>query len=67
MVAFKPRVFAASLLVCAAGGALLSWLSGMPMWLAFSIVAVALIVNGVVAEVEDRSPSDAVDPKESAK
>jgi len=43
-------------MLCAGGGALITWLSGMPLWLGFAIVAGSLLVNGLVAEVEDRSP-----------
>ena len=34
----------------------LSYISGLPYWGASAIIAVALIVTGLVAEIEDRSP-----------
>jgi uncharacterized membrane protein YkvI len=50
------KLFVIWLLLCAGGGALIAWLSGMPFWLGFAIVAGSLLMNGLVAEVEDRSP-----------
>ena len=52
-----------SLLVCAAVGGLLSWLSGMPFWGGVLIAAAALLVNGLVAEVEDRAPGGFLNPR----
>ncbi len=47
------KLFVAWLALCAVGGTLLAWLSGMPIWGGAVIVAVALFVNAVIAEVED--------------
>lgn len=52
-----------SLLVCAAVGGLLSWLSGMPFWGGVLIAAAALLVNGLVAELEDRAPGGFLNPR----
>jgi len=55
------------LLLCAGGGALIAWLSGMPFWLGFAIVAGSLLLNGLVAEVEDRSPGGLLHDNEKPK
>lgn len=52
-----------SLLVCAAVGGLLSWLSDMPFWGGVLIAAAALLVNGLVAELEDRAPGGFLNPR----
>jgi hypothetical protein len=51
-----PKFLVVWLALCVLGGALLSWLSALPLWAGVVIVAVALIVNGVVAEIEDQAP-----------
>ena len=58
-----PKLFVAWLALCVAGGALLAWLSGMPFWSGAAIAAVALVVNGVIAEVEDNAPGGCNDPR----
>lgn len=62
-----PRVsaelFAGWLALCALGVVVLSWLSGLPFWAGAGIVAVALLVNGAVAEVEDQAPGGFNNPK----
>ena len=42
--------------VVAVVGLGLSYISGLPYWGASAIIAAALIVTGLVAEIEDRSP-----------
>ena len=42
--------------VVAAVGLGLSYISGLPYWGASAIIAAALIVTGLVAKIEDRSP-----------
>ena len=61
------KLLAVWLALCALGGALLSWLSGMPFWGGAAIVAVALVINGVVAEVEDRAPGGFLNPRGKSK
>lgn len=51
-----PKLFVGWLALCALGGAVLTWLSGFPFWAGVAIVAVALFLNGAVAEVEDHAP-----------
>jgi hypothetical protein len=63
----QPKLLAAFIVVCAVLSGLLVWLAGMPFWGAFLIVAVALVVNGLVAEVEDRAPGGFLNPKGKSK
>ncbi len=51
-----PQSVAVWLALCVQGGALLTWLSGLPLWSCLAIVAVALLVNGAAAEMEDQAP-----------
>lgn len=44
------------LALCLVGGGLLSWFTVVPFWGGSLIVTAALIINGVIAEVEDNSP-----------
>jgi len=39
----------------------------MPFWGAFAIVGAALLINGVVAEIEDRQPGGFLNRKEKGK
>lgn len=54
------KLFAA---LCVSGGALIAWWSGMPFLGGVAIVAVALFVNGIVAEVEDNAPGGFLNPR----
>jgi hypothetical protein len=49
--------------ICCGGGALIAAFSDMPSWGGAAIVAAALLVNGVVAEVEDRAPGGFLNPR----
>ena len=51
----SPKHLAVWLGVVAVGGLGFSYISGLPYWGASAIIAAALIVTGLVAEVEDRS------------
>jgi hypothetical protein len=62
-----PKLFAGWLALCAVGGAVVTWLSGMPFWAGVVIVAVALILNSAVAEVEDHAPGGFNNPKRKLK
>lgn len=57
-----PKLLVAFVAVCLALFGALAWLSGLPFWVAFLIVAGALVVNGVVAEIEDRAPGGFLNP-----
>ena len=52
----SPNHLVIWLAVVAVFGLVLSYISGLPYWSASAIIAAALIVTGIVAEIEDRSP-----------
>lgn len=58
----NTRLLVLWLVLCAAGGFLLAWLADMPFWGGAVVVAFALVINGVVAEVEDRAPDGFLNP-----
>lgn len=62
-----PKLLAVWLLLCTALGGLLSWLSGMPLWGGMLIVAGGLLVNGLVADIEDKAPGGFLNPREKDK
>jgi len=51
------------MLLTAALAALLALFAGMPFWVAFAIAVAALLVNGLMAEIEDRRPGGFLNPK----
>lgn len=59
---FNGRAAAVFIAVVCGLGALLSWLSGLPVWGGCLIVTGALLVNGFLAQVEDRMPGGIEDP-----
>jgi hypothetical protein len=63
----NPKLFAVWLALCVSGGALLSWLSGMPFLGGAAIVAIGLVVNGIVAECEDNAPGGFLNPRSKSK
>ena len=52
----SPKHLSIWLGIVAIFGLGLSYISGLPYWGASAIIAGALIITGLVAEVEDRSP-----------
>ena len=62
-----PKLLAVWLLLCTALGGLLRWLSGMPLWGGMLIVAGGLLVNGLVADIEDKAPGGFLNPREKDK
>jgi len=64
---FNAKLLALWLLVCFVLGGTLSWVSGMPLWAAILIVAAALLINGLIAEVEDRAPGGFLNPRKGDK
>ena len=60
---FQPSLLAAFIAICVAFSSLLAWLSGLPFWGAFLIVVGSLVVNGVVAEIDDRVPGGFLNPR----
>jgi hypothetical protein len=63
----SPKLFAAWLLACACLGGLLSWFSGMPLWAGMLLVAAGLIVNGLIADIEDEAPGGFPKPRQKDK
>jgi len=51
------------LLICVLVGSIANYFFGLGFWVAFVITAVALILNGIVAEVEDRVPWGFLNPR----
>jgi hypothetical protein len=60
------KLFAAWLALCVSGGALIVWWSGMPFLGGVAIVAAALFVNGVVAEIEDNAPGSFLNSRDKS-
>jgi len=58
----KYPLLLAWLALCGALGLVLSLLSGLSFFAATVIVAVALVLNGVLAEIEDRAPGGFLNP-----
>ena len=52
----SPKHLVIWLGIVAVVGLGLSYISGLPYWGASAVIAAALIVTGLVAEIEDRSP-----------
>lgn len=53
---------AIGLAIAAIIGALISWLSSLPFWASFTIVVVAMMLNGILAEYEDNLPGGLNNP-----
>jgi hypothetical protein len=60
-VSFKPKVFAAMLLVCAVIAGVASWATGLNFWILAGILVAAVLVNGLMASVEDGETSERQD------
>jgi hypothetical protein len=52
----------AAIVIIVAGAA--SYLIGIGFWPAAAIVAAALVINGIVAEFEDRRPGGFLNPRD---
>jgi hypothetical protein len=61
------KTIALWLIFCTSGGALLSWLFGLPTWGGAAIIGITLITNGYVAEFEDRAPGGFLNPHKKHK
>lgn len=55
---FKPKILAAMLVVCGVIAGLATWATGLNFWILFAICVVAVLLNGLVATIEDRNKSD---------
>ena len=51
---FNSKVFAAMLVVCAAFAGIAFWVTGLNFWLLLAITIAAVLLNGIVATVEDK-------------
>jgi Na+/melibiose symporter-like transporter len=63
---FSPKHFAAWLVVVTIIGSALAYFTALPTWGAMAIVAAALVINGVVAQVADISPGGFLSQKVKA-
>lgn len=64
MIALKASFLGIAISVIVGG--MISWLSGMNFVLSSLLVGGALVVNGLLAEWEDRRPGGFFNPKDSA-
>jgi hypothetical protein len=53
---FNPRAFVIGISIAALLGGLISYFSGFGFWPAFAISVFALLINGIIATVEDEMP-----------
>jgi len=51
------------LLICVLAGSVATYFFSLNFWVAFAITAAALILNGIVAEIEDRMPGGFLNPR----
>lgn len=52
---FKPKLLAGMLIACAAVAAIASWLTGLNVWILMAIVVAGVLINGVIATIEDKN------------
>ena len=51
---FSPKVFAVvALVVCAVIARVVSWATGMNFWILFGITVAGMLINGLIASIED--------------
>ena len=55
---FKPKMFAAMLVICGLIAGLATWVTGLSFWILFAICVSAVLLNGLVATIEDRGKRD---------
>lgn len=53
---FQPKLFLAAVAACVVLGLISSYAFGLSFWCSLAIVTFALLVNGLVAQVEDQTP-----------
>ena len=51
------------LLICGLAGLVAAMFFGLSFWVIFGITAGALLLNGIVAEIEDRRPGGFLNPR----
>ena len=49
--------------ICGLAGLVTTYFLGLRFWVTFGITAAALVLNGVVAEIEDRTPGGFLRPR----
>ena len=52
--AFRPKVLAVMLAVCGAVAGLGAWVTNLDFWILFALCVAAVLLNGLVATIEDR-------------
>jgi hypothetical protein len=55
------------LFICGLAGLAAASFFGLNFWVTFSITAVALMLNGIVAEIEDRLPGGFLNPRKKTR
>lgn len=53
---FSPMILLAAVILYSAFGWFIHWLSQLPFSISFTVAAVAMLLNGLLAEIEDRLP-----------
>lgn len=54
---FKPKVFVVMLVVCSGIAGVSSWATGLNFWILWAILVGAVLLNGLIAAVEDKNSS----------
>jgi hypothetical protein len=54
---FKPKTFVVMLVTCTAIAGAAAWVTGLNFWILDGITIVAVLVNGVIASIEDNVAS----------
>jgi hypothetical protein len=52
---FKPKMLAVMLAVCGAIAGIATWITGLNFWILLAICVVAVLLNGLVATIEDKN------------
>lgn len=55
---FKPKFFILMLVICALLATIVSWLTKINFYIILAIIVFAVLINGVIATVEDRDRED---------
>jgi hypothetical protein len=52
---FKPKMLAVMIAVCGVIAGIAAWITGLSFWILFAICVVAVLLNGLIATIEDRN------------
>jgi len=55
---FKPKLLVAMLAMCAAIAGVAAWATGLNFWVLAAILVAAVLVNGLIASVEDKDSAE---------